>query len=130
MHNGSRVLLGLGVFFLIVTLPFWLGFGTDKEAPELDYDTPAIAQLAEKKCIESTEVMRKEHMQLLAEWRDQAVRMGIRDYEAADGTVYQISLQNTCMDCHSNKADFCDRCHDYSKVSPDCWTCHLEPEGM
>ncbi|NLC77188.1 MAG: sulfate reduction electron transfer complex DsrMKJOP subunit DsrJ [Clostridia bacterium] len=130
MYNGSKVLVGLGLFFLIVTVPFWLGFGTEELAPELDLDTPAIAQLADKKCIEPTGVMREEHMQLLEQWRDQAVRMGNRYYEASDGTVYQASLQNTCLDCHSNKSDFCDRCHDYGKVSPDCWTCHLDPEGM
>jgi hypothetical protein len=130
MYNGSRVLMGLGVFFIIVTLPFWMGFGTEELAPELDYNTPAINQMADKKCVEAADVMRKEHMQLLENWRDQAVRMDARYYEAGDGTIFQISLQKTCLDCHSNKADFCDRCHDYGKVNPDCWTCHLEPEGM
>ena len=41
---------------------------------------------------------------------------------------YDISLAGTCMKCHSNKAEFCDRCHDYAGVSPDCWSCHVAPQ--
>jgi hypothetical protein len=33
------------------------------------------------------------------------------------------------MDCHSNKKEFCDTCHDYSSVTPYCWSCHIEPKG-
>lgn len=40
----------------------------------------------------------------------------------------EMSLQNTCMDCHSNKKDFCDQCHNYTNVNPFCWDCHLQPE--
>ena len=29
-----------------------------------------------------------------------------------------MSLTRTCMDCHSNKAEFCDRCHNYLAVRP------------
>ena len=69
-------------------------------------------------------------MQLLDVWRYQVVRVGKRLYTAEDGTEYRMSLQNTCLSCHSNKIDFCDRCHDYAGVTPDCWTCHLEPEEL
>jgi hypothetical protein len=39
-----------------------------------------------------------------------------------------MSLQNTCMQCHPNKAEFCDRCHNYASVKPYCWDCHVEPK--
>ena len=35
----------------------------------------------------------------------------------------------SCMSCHSNKDEFCDRCHDYLAVKPYCWECHVEPKG-
>lgn len=130
MYNPGRVLLGLVVFFILATLPFWLGFGAPAEAPELDLDTPRISQLAERKCILPTETMRSQHMVLLKDWRDDAIRAGRREYRGEDGTIYSVSLQNTCLDCHSNKADFCDRCHDFNRVEPDCWTCHLAPEEV
>lgn len=130
MYNAGRVMFGLAVFFLLTTLPFWLGFGAQAEAPELDLNTPRITQMDEKKCLLPLETMRSQHMVLLKDWRDQAVRYGNREYRAEDGTVYQVSLQNTCLDCHSNKEDFCDRCHEYNNVKPDCWTCHLAPEEV
>ena len=39
------------------------------------------------------------------------------------------SLTNTCMSCHTDKAKFCDRCHDTVGVAPYCWDCHnLTPD--
>ena len=72
--------------------------------------------------------MKHEHMQLLIDWKDSVVRYGIRTYVASDGKEHVISLTNTCMECHSNKAEFCDQCHDYVGVQPYCWDCHNLPE--
>jgi hypothetical protein len=57
------------------------------------------------------------------------VRQGQRTYVATDGKEYMVSLTNTCMDCHRDKAKFCDRCHDYVQVSPTCWNCHNTPQA-
>ena len=54
------------------------------------------------------------HMKLLNEWRTQVVRNNMRMYVASDGKTYEMSLQNECMQCHSNKSQFCDKCHDYA----------------
>jgi hypothetical protein len=72
--------------------------------------------------------MKSGHMQLLDDWRDSAVRDGKRIYEGADGRRHYISLQRTCMHCHSNKKKFCDECHSYMAVKPYCWDCHIEPK--
>jgi hypothetical protein len=80
-------------------------------------------------CIESTEFMRAEHMQILDSWRDMALREGKREYVASNGGVWTISLQNTCMQCHVNKVDFCDKCHNSNSVNPYCWDCHVAPKG-
>ena len=69
-------------------------------------------------------------MKLLAAWRDDVVREGKRTYTAADGRVHPISLTGTCLECHSNKKQFCDRCHDYSGAKPACWSCHIIPEEV
>ena len=45
-----------------------------------------------------------------------------------DGKQYTMSLINTCMKCHTSKAKFCDRCHNYMAVTPDCWDCHIAPK--
>ena len=67
-------------------------------------------------------------MDLLNEWRDDAVRHGVRDYRTADGRTFTMSLTNNCLDCHESKKNFCNTCHDYMGVSPYCWDCHIEPK--
>ena len=57
----------------------------------------------------SKEYMRAEHMQLLDLWRESVVRQTDRVYTNPKGKQFVMSLSNTCLDCHSNKADFCDR---------------------
>ena len=37
-----------------------------------------------------------------------------------------MSLTRGCLDCHSNKAEFCDRCHASAGVTPKCFDCHQE----
>ncbi|MCL6472239.1 MAG: sulfate reduction electron transfer complex DsrMKJOP subunit DsrJ [Firmicutes bacterium] len=128
MYNGGKILLGLFIFLAVVTFPFYNNVGKANVAPKPSIDTPAIQKLADKKCIESTAFMKAEHMQLLNQWRDSAVRDNSRVYVASDGKKYIISLQNTCMKCHSNKKEFCDSCHNYAGVNPYCWDCHLAPK--
>lgn len=123
-----KVITGLVVFLILVTFPFWYDVGNSAAAPEPELDTPAIRQLAEKQCVEATPYMRESHMALLNTWRTAVVRDGYRVYVAENGKPYEMSLQNKCMECHANKSEFCDRCHDYLGVAPDCWNCHVEPE--
>lgn len=125
MHNGGRIIFGLIIFFGLVSFPFISNMGKVNARPEPSIDTPVIAQLAEKKCVEEKSFMKAEHMQLLNEWRDSAVRDGERVYVNSEGKRFDISLQNTCMNCHSNKEKFCDRCHNYVAVKPYCWDCHI-----
>ncbi len=72
--------------------------------------------------------MRKHHVDILKEWRDARVRDGDTTYISSTGKSYTIGLTSTCLGCHSNKADFCDRCHNYLRVEPNCFDCHVVPE--
>lgn len=129
------VYIGILAFLVIVTYPFWSASGKPVKKPEPKLDTPEIQKLVEKKCIEPKEFMKREHMKLLSQWRDMALREGKRVYVNSEGKTFTVSLQNTCMKCHSNKKKFCDECHTYAGVNPYCWDCHLAPkepeaEGM
>lgn len=124
MYNAKYIVPGLVIFVVLFTIPFWSNFGASK------YERPALAlPLTEKECIEPREFMAAEHMQLLNTWRDMALREEKREYVSSKGKVWAISLQNTCMTCHVNKAEFCDKCHNSNSVSPYCWDCHVEPRG-
>jgi len=76
--------------------------------------------------------MRREHMNLLTDQRDQTLRQGKRGMK--------FSLQG-CVECHAvpdpeapNPAaasfrtvqPFCSECHSYAAVSIDCFSCHTD----
>ncbi len=124
MYNSKYVIPGLIVLVAAFTAPFWLN------ALSSAYERPALALPTEyKECVETRDYMRAEHMHILNQWRDMALREGKREYVSSTGTRVEINLQNTCMKCHVNKADFCDKCHNSNSVSPYCWDCHVEPRG-
>ncbi|MGL1862992.1 MAG: sulfate reduction electron transfer complex DsrMKJOP subunit DsrJ [Pseudodesulfovibrio sp.] len=126
MHYGIPIIVGLAIFIGALCAPFVIG-----KAVTHEYKGPELKMpVGEKECIESKEFMRAEHMVLLNDWRDWALRDGKRTYTNHAGKEFQISLQNTCMKCHNNKADFCDKCHADAGVTPYCWDCHIQPEGL
>ncbi len=130
MYDSGKIIAGLLIFVALVTFPFYFNVGKVIAKPETKIDTPEIQKLPEheRKCVESKEFMRPGHMQLLNNWRDSVVRNGDRIYLNSTGKDFDISLQNTCMKCHSNKKNFCDKCHNYMGVKPYCWDCHIAPK--
>jgi hypothetical protein len=123
MNNKALIVTGLILFLIIILFPFWYMRG--KAVPFPDPVLTPKAQAAQA-CVRSTDYMRSEHMKLLDLWRESVVREGKRIYVNPQGKEFTMSLSNTCLDCHSNKAEFCDRCHNYASVRPYCWNCHIE----
>lgn len=130
IYDGGKILIGLIIFVAVATFPIYYNIGSVNAKPEPKLDTPAIQQLPEqdRKCVEPKEFMRAEHMQLLNNWRDSVVRDGNRQYVSSTGKHYNMSLQNECLRCHSNKKKFCDQCHNYMAVKPYCFDCHIAPK--
>lgn len=127
MKDRNKILAGLVIFIAVITLPFWFNMGKAAPAPELELTAKAKAA---KVCVMPTAYMKAEHMQLLDVWRHNVVRNGERAFVNPEGKLFDMSLSNTCLDCHSNKEKFCDRCHDYASVRPYCWDCHIDnPKG-
>jgi hypothetical protein len=124
MRDRGLIIGGLTVFLALITFPFWynLATATTSRGPE------PVLPATEKNCVAPVEYMRTSHMDLLVTWREQVVRSNVRSYQAFDGKTYNMSLTKTCMQCHTSKADFCDRCHNYAGVTPNCWDCHIDPK--
>jgi hypothetical protein len=85
---------------------------------------PVITVGKGERCVEDTQFMRRNHMNLLKHQRDKTLREGIR--------TTQHSLQG-CIDCHAtgtsksvtgSRDNFCQGCHEYVAVKLDCWDCH------
>ncbi|MEF3169079.1 MAG: sulfate reduction electron transfer complex DsrMKJOP subunit DsrJ [Deltaproteobacteria bacterium] len=130
MYDANKILIGLVIFLGLMTYPVWSGLGRAVPAPKPEIETPEIQKMEKKRCVEETHYMKTTHMQLLNQWRDEALRRGEREYTNARGEKILMSLQLTCMKCHSNKDKFCDSCHNYTGVKPYCWDCHLTPKQI
>ncbi|MCF8107422.1 MAG: sulfate reduction electron transfer complex DsrMKJOP subunit DsrJ [Desulfohalobiaceae bacterium] len=125
MYHQKQIITGLVIFVLLLTFPFWYSLG------QASYETPELMLPEdEEQCIEATDWMRANHMELLDEWRDTSVREKKPIYVNSEGQTMEISLQKTCMECHTNMDRFCGACHDAAAVDPYCWDCHIAPEEV
>jgi hypothetical protein len=125
MNDSNWIKCGLIIFILLVAFPFIYNAASSKPSTAPELELTATAKAAEK-CVRDTAYMQAEHMQLLDLWRHSVVRQGKREYVNPEGKTFNMSLSNTCMECHSNKEQFCDRCHEYASVEPYCWDCHID----
>jgi hypothetical protein len=121
-QHAGKIIVGILIFLGLFLSPYFYDFATHPAAPKL------VVGTREKQCVEPTPYMRSSHMKLLETWRDEVVRQGNRIYKSTSGKEYVMSLESTCMKCHTSKAQFCDRCHNYLNVSPNCWDCHIAPK--
>ncbi|MEW5984689.1 MAG: sulfate reduction electron transfer complex DsrMKJOP subunit DsrJ [Acidobacteriota bacterium] len=126
MRDRYVIVAALAAFLVLVTSPSWYALvsGAPSNAP--DIKRPAT----ETSCVMDVSYMRSSHMDLLMTWRDDVVRRYDRTFVSHDGKPYTKSLTATCLRCHDNKAEFCDRCHDYAGVTPYCWDCHVDPASI
>ena len=84
---------------------------------------PSVNIVQGDKCVEPTDVMRRDHMKYILHQRDATMHKGIR--------TTKHSLKN-CISCHADpktnsvlgKDGFCESCHAYAAVSMDCFSCH------
>ena len=123
MNDKKLIVAGIFIFVVLLSFPFWFNLGKATPAPELVLTDKAKAA---KVCVMPTDYMRAEHMQLLDVWRHNVVRNAQRTFVNTSGKEFNMSLSNTCLDCHANKAEFCDRCHNFASVRPYCWDCHID----
>ena len=118
MIDGGRIVGGIAILLVSAAVPIWV------VSVHGATQTGVFAAGRGSRCIEPRARMRREHPQLLATWRQLAVRTGVRQYQTQDGLRVRISLVGSCLGCHGNATEFCDRCHATVAVSLDCWGCH------
>jgi hypothetical protein len=123
VYDKGKIIGGLAIFLCIASFPVWYMAASGKA----DYRPNPILPVSENQCVESAQYMREYHMQLMQQWRDQAVRQGDSTYISSDNRTFDINLTGTCLKCHPSRADFCDRCHNYTGTVPNCWDCHNVP---
>jgi uncharacterized Fe-S radical SAM superfamily protein PflX len=117
MRKGVRV--GLIAAFLAVAA----GVAWAAEQKALRVPLPVVQTQPGEKCVEPTDVMRRDHMTFILHQRDDTMHRGIR--------TVKHSFKN-CVNCHADPATnsvlgkdgFCQSCHTYAAVKIDCFECH------
>lgn len=123
MGDKVKIIAGLAIFLILATFPIWYTLGAG-EGTSVEVELPQ----GTGPCVEAN--MATRHMDVLDHWRNQVVRKGKKMYvSSSSGEEFMMSLTETCMDCHTSRESFCQRCHDYANVQPTCWDCHLESKG-
>lgn len=124
MLRMLRTLLALAGMALL-SLPLTAQSGTP--LPDVPEATKRFSEA--QGCVEPTEEMRKNHMEMMLHKRDQTMHEGIR--------TPQHSLEE-CINCHvpgddsgmivrsDSKDHFCASCHSYAGVTIDCFECHAD----
>ena len=90
---------------------------------------PTVPQGKGEQCVEPTDVMRKDHMEMLKHQRDETMHNGIRTKKHA---------LKECIGCHVQEDEkgqvarfgedghFCSSCHNFAGVNIDCFQCHAD----
>lgn len=125
MYDSGKIVVGLAVLVGVTAFPVWYGLARGstykaKLEPPPNGATECVLPVKDG-------TMRAEHMRVLDQWRTEVVRDGLRNKVTVSGKEWDKSLSKTCLGCHSNKASFCDSCHNAEAVSPSCWDCHVAP---
>ncbi len=105
-----------------------VGFATNVSA-QGSVPLPNVVRGTGDRCVEPTEVMRRDHMEFLLHQRDETMYRGIR--------TKRHSLKE-CVSCHVSRdssgraipinaqGEFCAACHEYAAVTIDCFECHAQ----
>ena len=84
-------------------------------------------------CVEPTDVMRRNHMELIKHQRDATVHHGIRTtkHSLAGCIDCHVSVGPEGRPVHINAEDrFCGACHSFAAVDVNCFDCHASvPKG-
>ena len=101
---------------IVILTPFAYSAGRYAWASRFAAQKPflQVPSASSQRCVRDPEWMRLNHMDLLEELRDKTVREGIRS---------EVTLRS-CSQCHKDKTQFCDKCHQAANLRPDCFDCH------
>ena len=91
------------------------------------YVVPGSQAAQLESCVEPTDFMRRNHMEVIKHQRDETVHNGIRS------TKHSLA---GCIECHvsagtdnqpvpvNDEGQFCNACHDFAAVGMNCFGCH------
>ena len=120
LPRSNRRALLIAVPIVIVLFPLGYSLVSSLVAQGAPADSEVFLErpsAEHEACVRETAYMRYHHWELLKQIREDVVRYGIRG---------DVGLKK-CVECHTSRERFCDRCHDAVSLFPDCFDCHYYP---
>jgi len=112
---------------LLATVGLVWALGAQPAAAGETFVAPGSKAAGLPSCVEPTDFMRRNHMEIIKHQRHTVVHQGIRD------SKHTLA---GCIDCHVApgpdqkpvsvyaEGQFCRRCHEYTAVDVNCFGCH------
>lgn len=119
LHKESRRMRFIVIVVALIFVPLCYSLATQIARKKTESSGIFLEQPDPKytECVRETSFMRFHHWELLRGTREEVVRYGIRS---------EISL-NKCRECHTSRERFCNKCHNATSLTPDCFDCHYYP---
>jgi hypothetical protein len=85
---------------------------------------PVIEKARGGECVADPAFMRRNHMTLLKQQRDDTLRGGIRTGKYSLKACVACHASQTTQSVNAAPSNFCQSCHNYAAVKIDCFECH------
>ena len=119
--------ISIGMFAIVLVCVAGVAWAAQEENESSRVPLPVIPMGQGDSCVEDTDFMRRNHMDMLKHQRDETMLKGMRS---------ESHSLKECVNCHAvngpdavpvtvaSPSHFCRSCHDYAAVSIDCFQCH------
>ena len=85
---------------------------------------PVIEAARAGACVADPAFMRRNHMTLLKQQRDDTLRGGVRTGKYSLKACVACHASQTTQSVNAAPSNFCQSCHNYAAVKIDCFECH------
>ena len=118
VETGQARLIVIIAVLVLVPLGFSVVAQVSQNGTESSNDFLEKPDPKYEDCVREASYMRFHHWELLRSIREEVVRYGKRG---------DIGLSK-CAECHTSRERFCDKCHEATSLTPDCFDCHYYPK--
>ena len=113
-----------GLALLLALGPAALAQAVAPQANASRVPQPVIETARGGSCVGPSAFMRRNHMTLLKQQRDDTLRRGIRTGKYSLKACVACHASQTTQSVNAAPSNFCQSCHNYAAVKIDCFECH------
>ena len=125
--STQRLSIVNGLCCLTLLLAFNAAASVQAAAPQAGSNSvphPVIERARTGPCVADPAFMRRNHMKLLTQQRDDTLRSGDRSGKYSLKACVACHASPTSRSVNAESSNFCQSCHNYAAVKIDCFECH------